>query len=159
MGRRKKRKAAINRAHSQRALARDVEGFRTRFRGGRTGPGWFLGYNGAHGADTDGRDEGLDERGEAPPPYVSGSKPPSIRSEDGIARPDSSRSVVRAQEGVELGDMSRPGNNDPPCYHEHHTEASRDAAGISRPETAVTAQERFGSMRRLITSQGGSSQA
>jgi hypothetical protein len=91
---------------------------------------------------------------------VPGSKPPSIRSGNGIERPGSSRSVVRAQEDVELGDFSRPENNDPPGYHEHHTEVSRDAdARIARPETAVTTQERFGSTRSLLRSQGGSSQA
>jgi len=30
------------------------------------------------------RQEGLDERGEAPPAYVEGDKPPSLRSDDGI---------------------------------------------------------------------------
>jgi len=59
--------------------------------------------------------EGLNERGEAPPPYSGvGSKPPSLRSDDGYSgrcpsRAESARSVNRRRsEDVEMGDMTRP---------------------------------------------------
>lgn len=75
--------------------------------------------------------EGLNERGEAPPPYMPGSKPPSLRSVD-----------------VEMGDMTRPvyggtPKGEPPGYHHEHTSSSSSASNlrgeeVSRPETAVT---------------------
>ncbi|CAG8953188.1 hypothetical protein HYFRA_00003389 [Hymenoscyphus fraxineus] len=102
-GRRRKRKAEILRTNSQRALAQDVAGFHERFgagaapsrfvdrrfgaatRGfGRSSGGTSRGGNpfpfqlwGMRGGRTE---EGLDERGEAPPPYGVGTKPPSLRS-------------------------------------------------------------------------------
>jgi len=99
-------------------------------------------------------EEGLDERGEAPPPYVPGSKPPSIRSGD-AARPSRS-SGNRGGEAVELRTMARTADG-PPGYHEHPIVASDGDVGIARPDTAVTASERFGSMRRLFSSTGASS--
>lgn len=60
--------------------------------------------------------EGLNERGEAPPPYSGvGSKPPSLRSDDGWSgrcpsRAESARTVNRRRESedLEMGDMTRP---------------------------------------------------
>jgi hypothetical protein len=135
------------RSHSQRALARDVESFRSRLGMGRTGLGF---NNGMIHRNTSDVEEGLDERGEAPPPYVPGSKPPSLRSVEGVGRPRTS-SEHRVGEAVELrqmrGDIERP-----PGYHEHLV-PDNDVA-ITRPDTAVTASERFGSMRRLISNTG-----
>lgn len=92
------------------------------------------------------RVEGLDERGEAPPPYVPGSKPPSIRTED-LRRPSTSNSHMQGQT-VELRRMSAAAN--PPEYHENVRE-SEEPAGVTRPDTAVTASEGFGSTRRLMS--------
>jgi len=78
------------------------------------------------------REEGLDERGEAPPPYVPGSKPPSIRSADGV--PAAQNAAHVEGEGVELGDMSRILAPQPPDYNEN-VEAD---ANLRRPETAIT---------------------
>jgi len=139
------------RSNSQRALARDVEGFRTRLRG-RTGLGWNNGPTQRNRSDLE---EGLDERGEAPPPYVPGTKPPSLRSVD-VGRPSTS-SEHRVGEAVELRAMSGDVEH-PPDYHDHHDLAPGSDVGITRPDTAVTASERFGSMRRLISHTGSSSE-
>ena len=128
------------RTRSQRALARDVEGFRTRLRG-RTGLGWNSGTT-----QRNNDEEGLDERGEAPPPYMPGTKPPSLRSV--------SRDSTGPGEAVELRPMSA-GVEHPPGYNEHVSEGSD--ASLRRPDTAVTASDRFGSMRRLISGTGSSS--
>jgi len=127
------------RSQSQRALARDVEGWRTRFRAG-------LGNNTMR---EDEREEGLDERGEAPPPYALGSKPPSITSHE--------RESIHGIGEVELRRMS-VGHN-PPGYHEAAIRGEENSGGVTRPRTAVTVSERFGSMRRLLSNTGSSSQA
>ena len=147
MGRRKKRKAALVHTRGQRALARDVEGWRSRFGVGRASA-----YNNTIN-DADAED-GLDERGEAPPPYVPGSKPPSIRSEE-LRRPRASASHVPAQE-MQLRSVGGVAN--PPGYHENINDGSADrSAEITRPGPVVTASERFGSIRRLMSNTGRSS--
>ncbi|KAF7933978.1 uncharacterized protein EAE98_003687 [Botrytis deweyae] len=83
---RRKRKALLIRHNGQTALARDVQSFadfRTRFGPRRAGTGLMGMTMGSMGANRE-RQEGLDERGEAPPAYVEGDKPPSLRSEDGV---------------------------------------------------------------------------
>jgi hypothetical protein len=149
ISRRKKRKAAQLRSHGQRALARDVEGFRARL--GRGWPG-----TGNAGVNTrDERDDGLDERGEAPPPYVPGSRPPSLRSGDEV-RP-SLGSENRMGNEVELRNMNDTrAPKEPPGYHEN-TGSETDPA-IARPATSITASERFRSTRRLLSHTGSSSQ-
>lgn len=92
------------------------------------------------------REEGLNERGEAPPPYMPGSKPPSIRTEE-LRRPSTSDSHMQGQI-VELRRMSAAAS--PPEYHEDFRE-SGGPAGVTRPDTAVTASERFSSTRRLMS--------
>jgi hypothetical protein len=131
------------RSQSQRALARDVEGWRTRFRAGRG--------NGT-GREEE-REEGLDERGEAPPPYAPGSKPPSIRSERRSMNGPSGNSG----EEVELRSMDTV--NNPPGYHEAARGGMEEDDDITRPRTAVMASERFASMRRFLSTTGSSSQA
>lgn len=146
-------------------MARDVEGFRSRFNRGPTrgNPWTFGGFGlGGHNAgNTEERVEGLDERGEAPPPYVPGSKPPSLRSVDihtppaaGLIRSDERNDS--SGEAVELRRISDDGRETrgthPPEYHT--AVSSEDIADVTRPPTAVTASERFGSMRRLISGTG-----
>jgi hypothetical protein len=140
------------RSNSQRALARDIEGFgrfgRTM---GRTGLGWPTSATQRNRNDIE---EGLDERGEAPPPYVPGSKPPSLRDVERERRPNSS-SEHSAGEAVEL----RPMNGEvehPPGYNEHSP--SENNVGITRPDTAVTASETFSSTRRLMGHTSSSSE-
>lgn len=103
----------------------------------------------------------MDERGEAPPPYVPGSKPPSLRSVDinAPAAAEVRRSGERSSssgEPVELrrmsGDGRETGGTHPPEYHT--AVSSEDIADVRRPTTAVTASDRFGSMRRLISATG-----
>lgn len=86
------------------------------------------------------------ERGEAPPPYVPGSKPPSLHSNDGLSRAESGRSVNRrpsSERDVELGDMTRPVYA-PPAYHDPPGSAMREGAsegggeGITRPNAVIT---------------------
>jgi hypothetical protein len=137
------------RSHGQHALARDVEGWRSRFGVGRAG-------RSSSALHDTGREEGLDERGEAPPPYVPGSKPPSIRTGDG-RRPSVSTRQVGAED-VEMGHVSRDGNG-PPGYHEHTDLGSEeDIANIRRPTTAIIAPGRFASMRSLMSNIASSSQ-
>ena len=139
VGRQKKRKAALIHNRGQRALARDVEGWRSRFGMGRGG----LYSTNLH--DT-GPEEGLNERGEAPPPYVPGSKPPSIRSEE-LRRPSTAASSHMHAETVELSNMGL--NSSPPVYNEHLNRASENrSTDIIRPEAALTASERHTSLRR-----------
>ncbi|KUJ18424.1 uncharacterized protein LY89DRAFT_684330 [Mollisia scopiformis] len=135
VGRRKKRKAALLRSQSQRALATDVAGFRARFgnRTGRTNAGSYGG-----GRPRLDRLEGLDERGEAPPPYVPGSKPPSIRSTDGVL--PSTSALAADADGLELGDMRRPEPvHHPPGYNEH---VEADELDLRRPDAVAAANRR-----------------
>jgi hypothetical protein len=93
----------------------------------------------------------LDERGEAPPPYMPGGKPPSLRSVDINAPPaaESRRSGERGSSGedVELrrmsGDGRETGGTLPPEYHT--AVSSEDIADVTRPAAAVTASDRSGS--------------
>jgi hypothetical protein len=150
ISRRKKRKAAQLRSHGQRALARDVEGFRARL-----GRGW-PGAGNASVNTIDGRDEGLDERGEAPPPYVPGSRPPSLRSRhEARPSPGSENTPGGELELRNMNDIRAP--KEPPGYHEHETGSEVDIA-IARPDAAITASERFCSTRRLLSHTGSSSQ-
>jgi len=139
------------RSNSQRALARDVEGFRRYGRTrGRTGLGWPTSTAQRERRDVE---EGLDERGEAPPPYVPGTKPPSLRSlEREIG--SSASSEHAASEAVELRPLSVSVEH-PPGYDDQHP-TPENAAGIARPDTVVTASERFPSTRRLNGHTGGS---
>lgn len=146
IGRRKKRKAELIRSNSQRALARDVEGFR-RFGRGRNGLGWPTSTPPRHRRDVE---EGLDERGEAPPPYVPGTKPPSLRTVERETRP-STNSGHAEGEAVEMRRMSREVEH-PPGYNDHSV--SESPVGVTRPDTAVLASERFSSARRLINHTG-----
>lgn len=158
----------LARSSSQRALASDVEGFRSRFNFGGGAGAFGMGgatYRGMPRTRTrrgagEGEVEGLDERGEAPPPYVEGQKPPSIRESRSDGLPEG--------EEVEMRDLG----HEPPSYDELRghgevvpTPASAHVAGstvapltemtrtsdaverststeVARPPTAVTAPER-----------------
>jgi hypothetical protein len=125
----KRRKRALLRSRSQRALARDVEGFRQRFGIGRTG----VLFHGTHTRTRSAAVEGLDDRGEAPPPYVPGSKPPSIRSTDGVIplAGDLNGQSLRENGNVEVVEMQNIGGiptTEPPGYNDHPV-AEQDAAG------------------------------
>ncbi|TVY80501.1 hypothetical protein LSUE1_G003697, partial [Lachnellula suecica] len=176
IGRRARRKQATLRSNSQQALARDVAGFRSRFgmrAGGRGGSGGggntfhFGGFgigggNGGHNAGQVERVEGLDERGEAPPPYGEvPSKPPSLRSVDLNAAPAAGARRSRGGEVVEMRPMSADTTGDvrsnPPDYR--FNVVSADMADIARPTTALTANERFGSTRRLLSNTGSTTQS
>ena len=133
-GHQKRQKAALLQSHGQTALARDVEGFRSRFGIRRIG----VNGNGIHGVGE--RELGLNERGEAPPPYVPRSKPPSIRSTDGREANTSHGSSIG--EEVELGRIST-GMSRPPVYHEHiGLDSEGIVVGVTSPEAVVTAPER-----------------
>ncbi|PQE17776.1 hypothetical protein CJF31_00005520 [Rutstroemia sp. NJR-2017a BVV2] len=86
VSRRRKQKATLLRNNGQSALARDVQSFaefRQRFGPRRAGAGLMGMTRGpVNGGVYRERQEGLDERGEAPPAYVEGDKPPSLRSVD-----------------------------------------------------------------------------
>jgi hypothetical protein len=135
VGRRKKQKAALLRSQSQRALATDVAGFRARFgnRPGRTNGGSYGG-----GRPRLGRVEGLDERGEAPPPYVPGAKPPSIGSAEGLPT-----ATGPSADGVELEEMNISQSvHQPPLYDQRVEESGLSVRGSDAEETA---NERSGS--------------
>ncbi|KAH7399950.1 hypothetical protein BKA64DRAFT_470051 [Cadophora sp. MPI-SDFR-AT-0126] len=161
IGKRKKRKAAIMRSNSQRALAQDVEGLRNRFGMGRGAMrrahagGLGTGVGDGRGAGAVERTEGLNERGEAPPPYRPGSKPPSLRSSDGVAvREVPSRERDGGEQAVEMDTIVRPtptSGQDPPGYHEEiNGNGTANNGGneswadleMTRPTPAVTAPPR-----------------
>ncbi|KAF4631956.1 hypothetical protein G7Y89_g6172 [Cudoniella acicularis] len=164
IGRRKKRKAALLRRNSQRALAQDVAGFRTRFGRPRNYNGFGFGLGAGAGNRVEEREEGLDERGEAPPPYVPGSKPPSLRSVD-VVGADMRRSIGShtGEDTVELSRLSADGHNqrmsDPPGYSDAQGVESEDISDIARPPAALTISQSFASTRRLLSSTGDSSHA
>lgn len=122
------------RSNGQRALAQDVEGWRSRLRAGRA----------MRSSPTSYPDEGLNERGEAPPPYVPGSKPPSIGAS--VER-RSSLGSRHSMEDVELGDLSR-NHPAPPGYDQTNAGYEVDIADIRRPDVAVTASNVRGSAER-----------
>jgi hypothetical protein len=116
-------------------------------------------------------EEGLDERGEAPPPYVVGDKPPSIRSTRSEGNGNTERVGCSGREEVELRPWSRNRvERGPPKYGEsfrlREGQVERNGngngngdLGLARPRAAVMAAERFVSMRRLMSDTGSSSQA
>lgn len=144
MARRRQARAVAVRNHTQRALSVDTAGYRSP----RYGRGWGPpdGSTQPHTISSRVRNmgrrreevpEGLNEAGEAPPPYMPGSKPPSLRSDDG---------------DLEMGDMRRPvpkQGEQPPDYGHEHTSSSSSLGqvGVSRPETAVTRSETTDVMR------------
>jgi len=139
--RRRKRKAAILRARGQHALARDVVGFapwRGHFR---------LGNSQNEGFSTH-HNEGLDERGEAPPAYFSGDKPPSIQ--ETVTAVSSFGDPSRRGETLELGPVGvRSGAQHPPDYNEADVKGSR--LEISRPQDVVPAPSRPVSIRSVLS--------
>lgn len=116
-----------------------------------------MGRAGAYNNTTNDTDveDGLNERGEAPPPYVPGSKPPSIGSEE-LRRPSTSASSHLHSEPVELTNLSPK----PPGYNEHASQGSaNESADITRPGPVIIASERVGSVRRLESSSTGNTGA
>lgn len=132
------------------------------------GLGWSAGYNGEGGRRARG-EEGLDERGEAPPPYGAEGKPPSLRSVDHdhvVASTENAgvrRSGERVADGeaVELrrmsGDTPREvEGHEPPEYHAAVASGnSGDIGDITRPTTAIIASTRLESTRRLLSRTSG----
>lgn len=119
---RKKQKAAIMRSNSQRALAQDVEGLRTRIGRGtgslrRPHPG---GSGEVRQMRPDYRTEGLglNERGEAPPPYKPGARPPSIGgSIDGSGSGVEETESLQARDGgTEMNPITNLAGQEPPDY-------------------------------------------
>ncbi|KAF7953096.1 hypothetical protein EAE96_006315 [Botrytis aclada] len=135
---RRKRKALLMRNNGQTALARDVQSFadfRTRFGPRRAGTGLMGMTMGTMGANRE-RQEGLDERGEAPPAYVEGDKPPSLRSEDGVT-------IVASREDHANGNgtSSVPAESTNNSMERNISNVeSRLSAELSRP-TATTASD------------------
>jgi hypothetical protein len=166
-GKRKKQKAALMHYNSQRALAQDVSRFNPRTRGNRIrGNGRAL-WNGTRREDD--RVEGLDERGEPPPPYVLGGKPPSVRSRAPAESLDLADERISHADAVELNTLAPNMQNNavssttndhadppPPSYDEHISQGSEDIGDISRPTAAATILNRHESSRRLLGSSIGS---
>ncbi|KAL2071302.1 hypothetical protein VTL71DRAFT_12537 [Oculimacula yallundae] len=152
LGKRKKQKAALMRRNSQRALAEDMEGLRDRFGMGRGG--MRRAHAGGGGSDARrGRMEGLEglnDVGEAPPPYRPASKPPSLRSGDAVGVREIERSETREGQVVEMNTMSTEAamtRQDPPGYgHDMSANGGGNARwedmDMARPAPAVTAPPR-----------------
>ncbi|ESZ94438.1 hypothetical protein SBOR_5156 [Sclerotinia borealis F-4128] len=143
--RRRKRKAELLRNNGRTALARDVQtfaDFRTRFgprRGGSRVMGMTMGSTGVHRETP----EGLDERGEAPPAYVEGGKPPSLRSDDGIAMMISNEDHDNANGAPSAPVVATAGNNSSTTEHDASGLGSRLSAELSR-STITTARNMEG---------------
>ncbi|KAA8564935.1 hypothetical protein EYC84_010705 [Monilinia fructicola] len=132
--RRRKQKAELLRSGGQVALARDVQSFadfRTRFGPRRGGPG-LMGMTMGMGVHRE-TQEGLDDRGEAPPAYVEGDKPPSLRSNDGIAM------MISNDHHCSAPTATTAGNNDTTSHDASGLE-SRSSANLSR-QTTMTAND------------------
>ncbi|PBP20551.1 hypothetical protein BUE80_DR008666 [Diplocarpon rosae] len=106
IGQQRKQKAAMMWSGSQAALARDVDGLRAR-------PGVTMPTRRTRHQTT----EGLDDEGEAPPPYHAESKPPSVRTTDGVGSREVAAGNGEAPEQAALSTLARP-RPDPPGYHE-----------------------------------------
>jgi len=147
-GRQRKRRAALLRSNGQYALARDIEGWRgnwTEFGNWRHGPqGVPSTATARDGILGVGDREGLNERGEAPPPYIHEDKPPSIRQGDGASRVGTVGN--NGTEPIELTQM-QPNYRRPPGYEEN-TGTDGGPVTVTRPAAALTTSNRFLSMRR-----------
>ncbi|KAH8811847.1 hypothetical protein F5884DRAFT_783615 [Xylogone sp. PMI_703] len=163
-GRRRRNRAAILRANGQYALARDVDGWRgtwginTNWVNRRYAPATGMpGYRSARTGRWNnvfgfGDREGLNERGEAPPPYVPEDKPPSISAAEGTSRNLYSRAGAPAG-AVELAQMDAAASR-PPRYDESvgteneaapggsRASVEEGSASIRRPDRAVTVPRR-----------------
>jgi cbb3-type cytochrome oxidase subunit 3 len=129
--RRKKRKEALIASNGRIALARDVESWRARF---------GIENHTPHAHD---REDGLDETGEAPPPYVPGPKPPSMRIENGLRAPRSLELAEHA-EVVQFHTMAQ--SPEPPNYHKNaksEPDSGEIDTSISRPVNALTIIESY----------------
>ncbi|KAL8799010.1 MAG: hypothetical protein Q9182_006222 [Xanthomendoza sp. 2 TL-2023] len=118
--RRQRQKIAQRRQNGQRALARDLE--RWGGGGGPWGPGRFR-MPRTHGTRQPRREEGLDERGEAPPPYIP-KEPERTYAGNGAARE------------IPLQDLSRM-DHKPPDYDEGPSSTptrGRGTVGMGRGE-------------------------
>ncbi|CAD6440311.1 73064edf-a0e5-4ae9-aa0b-e050d4a978a9 [Sclerotinia trifoliorum] len=137
--RRRKRKAELLRNNGRSALARDVQAFtdfRTRF-GPRRGGSGLMGMTMATMGGHSERQEGLDDRGEAPPAYVEGDKPPSLRSEDGITMMISNEDHCNADSAPSAPTAATPGNNSNTAGHDALGAGSRLSAELSRPTSTT----------------------
>ncbi|KAL8722558.1 MAG: hypothetical protein Q9181_007459 [Wetmoreana brouardii] len=112
--RRQRQKIALSRRNGQRALARDLERWGG---GGPWGPGRFRGPRTSPRQPRREREEGLDERGEAPPPYLPKEPEPTHFGGHG------------GDHDIPLQDMGR-GSEKPPDYDEGPSSPS--ANGRSR---------------------------
>lgn len=95
--------------------------------------------------------EGLNERGEAPPPYIHEDKPPSISAGEGPSRVRITE--VDGENAVELRQID-PAARRPPGYEENfepenatagprvNTSAEGTEGSVRRPDAAVTARSR-----------------
>lgn len=158
-GRRRKRKTQLMIQSRQQALRRDLEGWQGGPRPTRnnTGTRWGAGTRNWRAGGVTRHDEGLDELGEAPPPYNPGDKPPSIvvdrsasRSHDGDMNNDNEGPAL----AVPLRTLSRNNTGNPPGYLESiGNNGSDESAPVARPDAAVTPNtDRFDSSRRLLDS-------
>ncbi|KAL8697232.1 MAG: hypothetical protein Q9201_007233 [Fulgogasparrea decipioides] len=100
--RRKRQKIALSRRNGQRALARDLERWGG---GGPWGPGRFRAPRTSPRQPRREREEGLDERGEAPPPYLPKEPEPAHYGGQG------------GNHDIPLQEMGR-GSEKPPDYDE-----------------------------------------
>lgn len=83
------------------------------------------------------RQEGLDERGEAPPAYVEGGKPPSLRSDDGISTLISNDIHGNANGESNTSAVATGENNSNTTRHNASGLQSRLSAELSRPAATV----------------------
>lgn len=109
-------------------------------------------------------DEGLDDLGEAPPPYNPGDKPPSIAL--GMSASHASEGEAADSGGglsVPLRTLARINTehteHNPPGYLESvSNNGSEDSTRITRPDVAVTpTTDRFNPNRRLLDGTDNSS--
>ena len=92
-------------------------------------------------------EEGLNERGEAPPPYIPGqSPPPAIHVDNGVRHPVTG-------ELIPLEDLS----GKPPDYDGHSS--SEEDLNLTRPRPAYAASDRSAPRRHLLGGTGSSEES
>ena len=89
-------------------------------------------------------EEGLDERGEAPPPYMPKSPPAAAHPDGGRSDPYNPSSST----DIPLQDLSRHGDSKPPEYSV--TSTSEHGSDLARPALSHAASSRMGSSRNLL---------
>lgn len=129
--RRKKRMKALRASSRQNALNRDLDGWA----GGRrwVGGAFRGGLRRQQEREQHSREEGLNELGEAPPPYKARASVTSVQGAPPEHRMDSAQADGPSEPSIPLRTLHRPGQStsSPPDYHESFQTSPSDSSESS----------------------------